>query len=99
MCKGGLRAGARPCSAQDRVEAVIFAYENGLQHVPVAGRGQGSRIVTHREGAVARGVSFCRTNLGWTLEEASADDDLHHWAVLRTSDAPDERRFDYYVDF
>lgn len=49
--------------------------------------------------AIARAVSFCLTNLGWTLEETSADDDRHHWAVLRTSHVPDARRFDYYVDF
>ncbi|SRR6266545_7394253 len=49
--------------------------------------------------AVARAASFCLTNLGWTLEEVSADDDLHQWAVLRTSRIPDERPFDYYVDF
>jgi predicted O-methyltransferase YrrM len=47
---------------------------------------------------VARAVSFCLTNLGWTLEE-SAHDELHHWAVLRTSRAPDERAFDFFVDF
>ena len=49
--------------------------------------------------AVARAVSFCVTNLGWTLEEVSAADDLHRWAVLRTSAVPDTRSFDYYVDF
>ena len=49
--------------------------------------------------AVARAVSFCVTNLGWTLEEVSAADDLHRWAVLRTSAVPDTRPFDYYVDF
>jgi predicted O-methyltransferase YrrM len=49
--------------------------------------------------AVARAASFCLTNLGWTLEEVSADDDLHHWAVLRTSGIPDARPFDDYVDF
>jgi len=49
--------------------------------------------------AVARAASFCLTNLGWTLEEVSAADDLHQWAVLRTSDVPDTRPFDYYVDF
>ena len=37
--------------------------------------------------AVARAVSFCVTNLDWTLEEVSAADDLHRWAVLR--DRPD----------
>jgi predicted O-methyltransferase YrrM len=49
--------------------------------------------------AVARAVSFCVTNLGWTSEEVSAGDDLHQWAVLRTSDVRDTRPFDYYVDF
>jgi predicted O-methyltransferase YrrM len=49
--------------------------------------------------AVARAVSFCVTNLGWTLEEVSAADDLHRWAVLRTSEGADTRPFDYCVDF
>jgi hypothetical protein len=49
--------------------------------------------------AVARAVSFCVTNLGWTLEEISAADDLHRWAVVRTSAVADTRPFDYYVDF
>jgi predicted O-methyltransferase YrrM len=49
--------------------------------------------------AVARAVSFCVTNLGWTSEEVSAGDDLHQWAVLRTSDVRDTRPFDYHVDF
>jgi len=50
--------------------------------------------------AVARAAAFCVTNLGWTSEEVSAAaDDLHQWAVLRTSEVPDTRPFDYYVDF
>jgi predicted O-methyltransferase YrrM len=49
--------------------------------------------------AVARAASFFLTNLGWTLEEVSAADDLHQWAILRTSAVPDSRPFDYYVDF
>lgn len=49
--------------------------------------------------AVARAASFFVTNLGWTLEEVSAADDFHQWAVLRTSVGPDTRAFDYYVDF
>ncbi len=49
--------------------------------------------------AVARAVSFCLTNLGWRLEEVSPVDELHQWAVLRTSAAPDTRPFDYYVEF
>jgi len=48
---------------------------------------------------VARAVSFFVTNLGWTIEEVSAADDLHQWAVVRTSTRPDERPFDYFVDF
>jgi predicted O-methyltransferase YrrM len=49
--------------------------------------------------AVARAASFFLANLGWTLEEVSAWDDLHRWAVLRTSAAPDTRPFDHYIDF
>ena len=49
--------------------------------------------------AVARAVSFFAGNLGWTLEEVSAADGIHQWAVLRTSAVPDTRPFDYYVDF
>ena len=49
--------------------------------------------------AVARAASFFVTNLGWALEEVSAADDFHQWAVLRTSAVPDTRPFDYYVDF
>ncbi len=49
--------------------------------------------------AVARAAAFFVANLGWTLEEVSAADDLHQWAVLRTSAVPDTRPFDYYVDF
>ena len=49
--------------------------------------------------AVARAASFFLTNLGWTLEELSTQEPSHHWAVLRTSAAPDTRSFDYYIDF
>ena len=49
--------------------------------------------------AVARAASFFLTNLSWTLEEASPPDDLHQWAALRTSAAPDTRPFDHYVEF
>lgn len=34
--------------------------------------------------AVARATSYCITNLGWTLEDVSREDDLHHWAVRWT---------------
>jgi predicted O-methyltransferase YrrM len=49
--------------------------------------------------AVARAASFFVTNLGWTMEEVSVADESHHWAVLRTSVAPDTRRFDDFGDF
>lgn len=49
--------------------------------------------------SVARAVSFCTTNLGWKVEEVSSEDDLHHWAVLRTAHVPPQRPFDHYVDF
>lgn len=49
--------------------------------------------------AVARAASFFVLNLGWILEEVSAADDLHQWAVLRTSAVPDTRPFDHYVGF
>ena len=49
--------------------------------------------------AVERAASFFVANLGWGLEEVSEWDDLHRWAVLRTSAAPDERPFDHHVDF
>jgi predicted O-methyltransferase YrrM len=49
--------------------------------------------------AVARAVSFCTTNLGWTVEEVSPPDELHQWAVLRTPARPPERGYDHFVDF
>lgn len=49
--------------------------------------------------AVQRAASFFVMNLGWLLEEVSAPDALHQWAVLRTGSVPDTRPFDYYVDF
>jgi predicted O-methyltransferase YrrM len=48
---------------------------------------------------VARAASFFASNLGWTVEEVSPADDLHQWAVLRTSTVPDTRPFDHFVDF
>jgi hypothetical protein len=53
----------------------------------------------HQLPGVARAASFYLTNLDWTLEEVSAPDDLHRWAVLRTSAVPDARPFDHFVDF
>lgn len=48
---------------------------------------------------VARAAGFFESNVGWTLEEVSAADDLHQWAVLRTPTVPDARPFDHYVGF
>jgi predicted O-methyltransferase YrrM len=49
--------------------------------------------------SVARAVAFCTTNLQWTIEEVSARDPRHRWAVLRTAPVPPQRSFDYFVDF
>jgi predicted O-methyltransferase YrrM len=49
--------------------------------------------------AVACAASFCVSNLGWSLEEISEVDELHHWAALRTSARPDTRPFDHFVEF
>ena len=49
--------------------------------------------------AVAHAVSFCVKDLGWGLEEISATDDLHQWAVVRTPVTPDRRPFDHFVEF
>ncbi len=49
--------------------------------------------------AVGRAAAFFVANLGWGLEEVSEWDDLHRWAVLRTSATPDTRPFDHYVGF
>jgi len=48
---------------------------------------------------VARAAAFFLTNLGWRLESVSSSDDLHQWAVLRTSETPDSRPFTYFADF
>ena len=48
---------------------------------------------------IARAVSFFQANLDWSLEEASAAEDGHHWAVLRTRAEPDTRPFDYFAEF
>lgn len=53
----------------------------------------------HQLPGVARAVSFFSTNLGWRLEETSTVDELHSWAVVRTSREPDTRAFDFFVDF
>jgi predicted O-methyltransferase YrrM len=49
--------------------------------------------------AVARAASFFVANLDWRPEEVSEPHEFHQWAVLRTSDRPDRRAFDDYVEF
>ena len=49
--------------------------------------------------AIARAASFFLKNMGWTLEDVSAWDQFHQWAVLRTSAVSDTRPFGHYVDF
>ena len=53
----------------------------------------------HQLPSVARAASFCVGNLGWSLEEVSEADELHHWAAFRTSARPDTRPFDHFVEF
>jgi predicted O-methyltransferase YrrM len=48
---------------------------------------------------VRRAAAFYVANLGWSLEEISGADELHQWAVLRTSRVPDARPYDCFVDF
>jgi predicted O-methyltransferase YrrM len=49
--------------------------------------------------SVTKAVSFCVTNLGWTVEELTTTDERHHWAVLRTGSYADTRSFDHFVEF
>lgn len=49
--------------------------------------------------AVERAAGFWIANLGWAVEERSAADEVHQWAVLRTSSAPDARAFTHFVEF
>ena len=49
--------------------------------------------------SVSRAASFCKNNLGWTIEEVSPEDNLHQWVVLRTALSPLQRPYDHYVDF
>lgn len=49
--------------------------------------------------AIKRAVSFCTSNLSWTMEELSPEDDLHQWAVLRTPAQAIVRNFRDYVEF
>jgi len=49
--------------------------------------------------SIRKAVRFVTTNLRWSVEETGVADERHHWAVLRTTRAPLERRFDHFVDF
>ena len=49
--------------------------------------------------AIVKAASFCLKNLGWDLEEVSAADDLHQWAVFRTPSETVRRSFPHFVDF
>ena len=48
---------------------------------------------------IRRAVSFYVTNLKWRVEEECSRDELHHWVVMRTSEADDTRDYRYFVDF
>lgn len=49
--------------------------------------------------SVAHAVSFCVTNLGWSIEEVSRADKDHNWVVLRTPPVPVEREWNHFIDF
>ena len=49
--------------------------------------------------AIARAISFCTTNLGWSLEEVSGLDEFHQWAVLRLPTEPIPRSFRDFIEF
>ena len=53
----------------------------------------------HQLPGVARAASFFVENVGWAVESVSPPDEFHQWVVLRTPSTPDERTFDYFVDF
>jgi predicted O-methyltransferase YrrM len=49
---------------------------------------------------VRRAVEFCRTNLGWTVEDEGSEGDAHAWTVLRTGPIEVfERPFTHFADF
>ena len=49
--------------------------------------------------AIRKAVGFCTSNLGWSVEDQGSTTPMHHWIVLRTTEQPRERAFDYFVDF
>lgn len=52
--------------------------------------------------SVRKTVAFLTNNLGWRVEDegvAEAGDVLHRWIVLRLPPMPQDRTFDYFVDF
>jgi len=49
--------------------------------------------------AIEKATSLFVSNLDWSIEEISPPDDLHRWAVMRTSRQPDTRPYDWFVEF
>ena len=49
--------------------------------------------------AVEKAVSFCLTNLGWTMEEIGPAEEESQWAVLRTARETRPRGFPHFVEF
>ena len=49
--------------------------------------------------AIARAIEFLTSNRSWKVEERSAADPEHQWAVLRTPMEPDELGFADFRDF
>jgi predicted O-methyltransferase YrrM len=49
--------------------------------------------------AIARAISFCTTNLGWSLEEVSGADEFHQWAVLKLPSEAIPRSFRDFIEF
>jgi predicted O-methyltransferase YrrM len=49
--------------------------------------------------AIERAIEFLTSNRDWKVEERSAADPEHQWAVLRTPVEPDDRGFADFCDF
>lgn len=49
--------------------------------------------------SIRKAVAFCTSNLGWAVEDQGSSTAKHRWIVLRTTEQPLERKFDYFVDF
>lgn len=50
--------------------------------------------------SVRKAVDFCRTNLGWRVEDDGTEGEAHHWVVMRTgTTAVFARPYTDFVDF